>query len=106
MKPWPAICVGIYNLVLLLLYLLGTVTQISSEGFGFFPLIALTMPWSWLAAWLLSNCTGLVNHNFSGGEWDATLVTNFLICNVFGGLANSFILYFLLRHWLKRNEAE
>src|ERR1035438_1105866 len=57
-KPWPAIFVGLYNILLLLLFIFGMLTQISSEGFGFLPVLALTLPWSWLIGWVF-NQTGV-----------------------------------------------
>ena len=44
--PLPAFYVALYNVFLLLLFVLGMMTQISLEGWGFVPLIALTLPFS------------------------------------------------------------
>ncbi len=96
-KPWPAFFVGLYNIVLMLLYLFGMMTDVSSDGFGFFPLLFLTLPWSGLAAWFLANHTGLAHHNFAGSGFDPTLLINFIVFNVVAGPANSCILYFLLK---------
>jgi hypothetical protein len=101
-KPWPAICVGLYNVLLLLLYLLGMVTQASSEGFGFLPLLVLTLPWSGLAVWWFASQSGLSDHNFAGSGFDPTLLINFVIFNVLAGPANSCLLYFLLKRRQRR----
>ena len=108
LKPWPAIFVGLYNILLLLLYLLGMTTQISWEGFGFLPLLALTLPWSWLLEWLISSFAGAGPlHSFSGSSFEATLFINFVICNAMAGSANSLMLYFLLkRRQTKRERAK
>jgi hypothetical protein len=96
-KPWPVFFVGLYNIVLLLLYQFGMMTQVGWEGFGFFPLLVLTLPWSGLTMWLLANHTGLLDHNYAGSSYDPTLLANFIIFNVLSGPANSCILYFLLK---------
>ena len=101
-KPWPTFFVGIYNILLLLLYLLGMMSQVSSEGFGFLPLMALTLPWSGLAMWWFASHSGLSDHNFSASSFDPTLLINFLIFNVLAGPANSYILYFLLKRRQKK----
>ena len=105
-KPWPVFFVGLYNILLLLLFLLGIVTQVSSEGFGFLPLLALTLPWSGLGMWLLISFTGLSEHNFSGSGFDPTLLVNFIIFNVLAGPANSYILYSLLKRRQRKRAEE
>lgn len=95
-KPWPAFFVGLYNIVLLLLYLFGMLTQVSSEGFGFFPLLTLTLPWSRLIEWLFDQ-TGVSDLGFWGNGLGGTLFINFITYNVLAGPANSCILYFLLK---------
>ncbi len=45
----PAAWARSYLLLLLLLFLLGTLEHlVDSEGMGFLPLLLLTTPWSWL----------------------------------------------------------
>ncbi|MFZ0731013.1 MAG: hypothetical protein WAM79_01690 [Candidatus Sulfotelmatobacter sp.] len=95
-KPWPEFFVGLYNIVLLLLYLFGMATQVSSEGFGFVPLLALTLPWSRLIEWLFDQ-TGVSGLGFWGSGLSGTFFINFITYNVLAGSANSFILYFLLK---------
>jgi hypothetical protein len=94
-KPWPAFFVGIYSILMLLLFLFGMMTQVDSEGFGFLPLMVLTTPWSWIAGWLLKSTnafsTGLLGGNLMGPIF-FNLVT-FLV----PALANSCILYSLLK---------
>lgn len=101
-RPWPSIIVGIYNIVLLFLFLFGMVTQVRSEGFGFVPLLVLTLPWGALAMWLLASVVGLSSHNFAGSGYDPTLVINFVVFNLLAGPANSFILYFVLKRRQKK----
>jgi hypothetical protein len=96
-KPWPVFFVGLYNILLLILFLFGMMTDVDSEGFGFIPLLLLTLPWGGLAIWFLANHTGLAHHNFAGIGFDPTLLINFIIFNVLAGPANSGILYFLLK---------
>jgi len=94
--PWPAFFVGIYNIVLLLLFLFGMLTQESSEGFFFIPLLALTTPWSWILIWL-SNRSGLIDTGLVGTGLEGTFLWFFIFCNILAASANSGILYFLLR---------
>lgn len=96
-KPWPAIFIGIYNALLLLLFLFGAMTQVTSEGFGFLPLFGLTFPWSWIILWLRGKADFLDSNIFG------TFVTIFLACNVISGSANSCIFYFLLRRHQRRS---
>lgn len=100
-KPWPAILVAIYNLVLLLLFLLGMMTQVDWEGFGFFPLLALTTPWSWLLLWIF-NQTGIADSPFLGGGLQGTFLFYFVACNIFSGIGNSYIIYALLKRRRKK----
>jgi len=93
-RPWPALFVGLYNILLLLLFLLGMTTQRSLEGFGFLPLLALTLPWSRLLEWLF-DYAGI--SNLGGNGLAGTLLMNFVTYNVLAGPANSCILYFLLK---------
>jgi hypothetical protein len=95
-KPWPLFFVGLYNIVLLLLYLFGMMTQVSWEGLGFFPLFALTSPWSWLIGWI-SDRTGTLDSSFLGSGLEGTFLGIFLACNVLAASANSCILYFLFK---------
>jgi hypothetical protein len=100
-KPWPAIVVGIYNILLLLLYVFGDLTQVTSEGFGFLPLMALTLP--------LSFCTGSVGrwvNSFLGAPFTVTLVFPFVFLNVLCGATNSCVLILLLRRWQGRRDRE
>jgi hypothetical protein len=94
--PWPTFYVGIYNIVLLVLYLLGMLTQATSEGFGFLPLFCFTTTWSWLILWL---STRIEVHypNFLGGGLEGIFLSIFIACNVVAASANSGILYFLLK---------
>lgn len=100
-RSWPAIYVGLYNIVLLLLYLLGAMTQIRLEGWGFLPLIGLTLPWSLcmgIFAPLIDHVLGAgANFRFSGSSFEATLLIHFIFFNVLCGSLNSCILYALLR---------
>ncbi len=100
-KPWPAIFVGIYMFILLLLFIFGMVTQVDSEGFGFFPLLALTTPWSWLLLWVFSH-TGIADSPFWGAGLQGTFLFYFVACNFLSGVANSYILYALLKRRLKK----
>ena len=95
-KRWPLIFVGLYNILMLLLYLLGMMTQVSSEGFGFLPLLTLTLPWSRLIEWVF-DYTGISNLRVWGSGFAGTLLINFVTYNVLAGPANSYILYFLLK---------
>lgn len=100
-RPWPAIYVGLYNIVLLLLYLLGAMTQIHFEGWGFLPLIGLTLPWSLcmgVLAPMIDHVLGIgANFRFPGSSFEATLFIHFVFFNVLCGSVNSCILYALLR---------
>jgi hypothetical protein len=100
-KPWPVFFVGLYNIVLLLLFLLGAMTQINLEGWGFLPLIGLTLPWSLcmgILAPLIDHVLGVgANFRFPGSSFEATLLIHFIFFNVLCGSVNSCILYALLR---------
>lgn len=100
-KPWSAFFTGAYNILLLLLFLLGMFTQVDSEGFGFFPLMALTLPWSWLFDWSVTH-SGLSDINFVGGGLADTFFFFFIILNVLAASANSCIIYFLLKRRQKK----
>jgi hypothetical protein len=105
-KPWPAICVGIYNIALLVLYLFGMMTQVSSEGFGFLPLFALATPWSWLLVWFFVQIE-VHYSSFLGTGLEGTSLSIFIACNILAASANSTILYLLLkRREKKRDEDE
>lgn len=77
------------------------VTQVDSEGFGFFPLLALTTPWSWLLIWVFAQ-TGTADSQFWGTGLQGTFLFYFVACNVLSGGANSYILYALLKRQLKK----
>jgi hypothetical protein len=94
-KPWPALFVGTYIVLLLVLYLFAVLTQVSSEGFGSFPLLVFTTPWSWIAVWLL-NTTGVFDSRVLGSGLTETFMFNTVVF-VLPGVANSFILYFLVK---------
>jgi hypothetical protein len=98
-KPWPALSVGIYNILLLLLFLFGMMTERESEGFGFLPLIGLTLPWSWLLDWSLGRIMDL---NFHVAGLPNTFFYTFAIHNVLAGSVNSCILYLFLKRWQKK----
>jgi hypothetical protein len=100
-RPWPAFFVAIYNIVLLLLFLFGVLTQVSWEGFGFFPLMVLTTPWSWPLIWL-SNHSGLLDAGFFGTGLEGTFLWYFVCCDILAASANSAILYLLLKRRQKR----
>ncbi|MGC1461250.1 MAG: hypothetical protein WA802_03560 [Terracidiphilus sp.] len=102
--PWPAFYVGLYNILLLLLYLFGMITEVGSEGFGFFPLFALATPWSWLILWL-STQIEVHDHNFLGTGLVGTFLTIFIACNIVAASVNSSILYLMLKH-RQRKQAE
>lgn len=105
-KQWPALFVGIYNILLLLLFIFGMMTQESSEGFGFLPLVALTLPWSWLLGWSLTRL-GLADISLFGGGLADTFFGILMIHNVLAASANSVLLYFILkRRQKKRAEDE
>jgi len=95
-RPWPAIVAGLYNILLLILYLFGMRTQISWEGFGFLPLLALTLPWSRLIEWLFEY-TGIYDLSFWGTGFVGTLLIYFITYYVLAGSVNSFIIYYLLK---------
>jgi len=104
-RPWPVFWVGIYDILLLNFYLFAVTTQVSSEGFGSFPLLVLTTPWSWLAVWLL-NLTGAFDTTVLGSGIGQAILFNLMIFAV-PGVANSCILYLLLkRHERKTAEDE
>ena len=100
-KSWPAILIGIYNALLLLLFLVGAMTQVASEGYGFLPLFGLTSPWSWIIVWFCSK-VDFLDSNFLEAGLGGTFVAIFLACNVLSGSANSCIFYFLLKHRQKK----
>ena len=104
-KPWPKILVGFYCILLLLMYLFSVATQVSSEGFGSFPLLVLTTPWSWLAMWLL-NATGALDSRILGNGFAEAILFNLMVFAL-PGAANSGILYLLVkRHQKKAAEDE
>jgi hypothetical protein len=104
-RSWPKIFVGIYCILLLLMDLFSVATQVSSEGFGSFPLLVLTTPWSWLIIWLL-NSTGVFDSRYSGDVLAGVLLGNLMIFAL-PGAANSCIIYFLVkRHEKKAAEDE
>jgi hypothetical protein len=104
-KPWPELFVGIYLVLLLLLYLLAVLTQVSWEGFGSFSLLVFTTPWSWIAVWLL-NSIGVFDSRILGSGLTEMFMFNTVVF-VLPGVANSFILYFLVkRHQRKAAEDE
>ena len=100
-KPWPTFFVGIYNVVLLLLFLFGILTWESTEGFSIIPLMALTTPWSWLLIWL-SDRTGFLDTGIVGTGLAGTFLWIFVSCNIVAASANSAVLYFLLRRRQKK----
>jgi len=88
---WAAIYVG----TLLLLFILGVIeNQFDSEGMGFFPLLVLSTPWSWLM-------TGLWDSPIWGSSLSGRHLAIFATCNVLSGAVNGYILYFLLNRWQK-----
>jgi hypothetical protein len=103
-KPWPAFFVGMYNIVLLILFLFGIFTQERSEGFGFVPLFAFTTPWSWLIVWF-SISSGLVDNVLTGTGLPGTFLWTFINCNILAASANSASLYLVLRR-RQRKSAE
>lgn len=100
-RSWPTLFVGIYNILLLLLFLVGMMTEASWEGFGFLPLWALTLPWSGIAVWFSSH-SGLADHNFAGSGFNPTYLINFIFFNLLAGPANSCILYLFLKRRQRR----
>jgi hypothetical protein len=104
-KPWPAFFVGIYSILLLLSYLFGVMTQVESEGFGFFPLLVLTTPWSWLVLWLLNSSGVLDAHFLDSSSYVVEMFLFAIGVYALPGAANSWILYLLLkRHQKKADE--
>jgi hypothetical protein len=97
--------VGVYNVVLLFLYFFGVSTQMSFEGFGFFPLMALTLPWSAPAIWFANHTDLFQVRSFLSGL-DATFLSIFAMFNVFAGSINSCILYLLLKRRERKRAAE
>jgi hypothetical protein len=102
-RPWPTLLVGAYDILLLLSVLFGIATQVRSEGFGFVPLLVLTMPWSWLAGWVVKS-TGAWDSVFLAGNLAGRLLIDMTIF-VLPGAANSCILYFLIKR-LQKQAAE
>ena len=100
----PALWVAAYNAVLLLLFIFGAITQVSWEGFGFIPLFALTLPWSWLLTWLLSH-TQIDNLAAWGSGLSATLLINFVLFNLASAAVNSYLFYILLK-WVRKRADE
>ena len=98
-KPWAVIFVGIYNILLLLLYAFGDLTQVTSEGFGFLPLMGLTLPLS-----LGSGLAGRYMDAMPADPFAVTLLFPFLYLNVLCGAANSWALYLLVRRWQRSRE--
>ena len=100
-KPWPVVVVGAYNVLLLLLYVFGDLTQITSEGFGFLPLMALTLPLSFCAG-VLGRCMDFIPVS----PFTMTLLFPFVFLNVLCGASNSCVLYLLLRRWQRTRNRE
>jgi len=93
----PTIWAAIYMCALLLLFFFGVLeNKVDSEGMGFFPLLALTTPWSWLLM-------GLWDSPIWGNTLAATHLAIFITCNVISGTLNGYILYFLLNRWQKKD---
>jgi hypothetical protein len=104
-RPWPKMFVGFYGILSLALYLFAVLTQVSSEGFGSFPLLALTSPWSWLAIWLL-NSSSVLDAKTIGNSVPASILFNLMVFAL-PGASNSCILYLLMkRHQKKAAEDE
>ena len=87
---------AIYECALLLLFVLGVIeNRVDSEGMGFFPLLALTTPWSWLLMYF-----------WDSPVWgDGPLATHlaiFVTCNIISGALNGYILYLLVKWWQRR----
>ena len=99
-KPWPAFYVGLYIILLLLFSLFAMLTAVSLEGFGSFPLLVLTTPWSWLVMWLL-NSTGVLDSNSLANNVAVVILLNLAVVAL-PGAANSCILYFLLKRREKK----
>ena len=94
----PMIWVAVYIFMLLLLFLFGMIeSQVDSEGMGFFPLLVLTTPWSWLLM-------GTWDSPIWGNGIQGTHLAIFVTCNVISGVANGYILYALL-NWRQRRAA-
>jgi hypothetical protein len=77
-------------------------TQKSSEGFGFLPLIAVTLPWSLLIDFSITYLD-VGDVNFFGGGLADTFFRIFIIHNVLAGSANSVPLYVLLKRRQKKH---
>jgi hypothetical protein len=110
-RPWPVFFVGLYNILLLIAYLFGLLTQVSSEELGFIPLWVLTMPWSGLVVWLVMGTDVLDSAFLSNSVPEVILGNIAFLCNIVAfvlpAVANSCILYFLLkRHQKKAAEDE
>ena len=76
-----------YLCALLLLFLVGSLeSRVDSEGMGFFPLLLLTTPWSWLLM-------GLWDSPIWGSGPQGKYVAIFVTCNIVSGAANGYILY-------------
>lgn len=103
-KPWPLIFVGGYNILLLVLFAFGVMTQESLEGFGFLPLMALTLPWSGLFDFLIVH-SSVSDVNLLGGGLADTFSFMFLVHNVLAASVNNAILYLLLKR-KQRKDAE
>lgn len=104
-RPWPVISVAVYEILLLLAFLFGTLTQVSSEGFGYLPLLAITTPWSWLSLWLLSSISS-IDRIFSGIGLSETFLINFFLFVGLCGSVNSCLLFLLLRQRQRKQEED
>jgi hypothetical protein len=100
-KPWSVIFVGTYNVLLLLLYVFGDLTQVTFEGFGFLPLMALTLPLSFF-----SGVVGRWVDFIPGDPFTVTLLFPFVFLNVLCGATNSCVLFLLLRRWQRKRHRE
>jgi hypothetical protein len=83
------------------MFAFGMFTQESSEGFGFLPLVGLTLPLSWFHGWSLSPFGSVHTDLFGGGLAD-TFFEDFIIHNVVAVSANSLPLYIILKLWQRR----
>jgi hypothetical protein len=93
------IWVTIYLCALLLLFFLGVIeNKIDSEGMGFFPLLVLTAPWSWLLM-------GLWDSPIWGSGIPGKHLAIFVTCNIISGTVNAYILYVLIR-WQQRKATQ
>ena len=99
-----AIWIGAYNLILFLAFVFGALTQVSSEGFGFLPLFAFTLPWSWPVMFIFGHAS-IWNLRIWGTGLSGTLVIHFVALNLLCGTANSWVLYQVLR-WREKRRAE